>query len=54
MNFLGTFIAIEQLVFVCAFLILADSKAFLYAADTARLEKLNLFSTQFDFSRHLL
>jgi hypothetical protein len=53
--FLRTFEAIEQLVFVWAFLILADVfSSFFYTADAAILEKLILISGQLDCFRHLL
>jgi hypothetical protein len=42
-NILPTFIAIEQLVFVRAFHRLAHEEAFIFTADTAILEKLNLY-----------
>ena len=39
---LPTFIAIEQLFFVWAFLILADEEAFIFITDAAILEKRDL------------
>jgi hypothetical protein len=53
-NFFATFTAaIEQLVFVWAFFRLANKEASVYTADTAILEKLSLFTGQWDCRCHL-
>jgi hypothetical protein len=52
-NILPTLIAIEQLVFVRAFLRLAHEEAFVYTTDAAILEKLSLCNGQWDCRCHL-
>jgi hypothetical protein len=52
---LAAFLAIEQLIFVCAFVRLADEDAFLFITDAAILETIGLGFGQLDCAAaHLL